>query len=224
MPLPTEYRSYFALSDVPVTGHYRHNNSFQILPAPPEAPRPPCVVGAYPLIIELAYSASSLGRQSPLGHEVNSEIINAEVAQEKLKQLLLLLTTFTSFELFVPSNHQGWFITLGTRGGEAPDWTPRWGQEMYPFSGSGHQHKISNFTIPTASLIKQVDPVTYFNAFGRPMEQVLELPATGELLLGDVIQPKFASLDGYEDRELHRNLIRTCRICIVNWVSAQHQP
>lgn len=48
-----------------------------------------------------------------------------------------------------------------------------------------------------------------------------EILHCGKLFLGDVFLEKFASMDGADDRELHRSLIRVCRICIVNWVLAK---
>lgn len=321
------YKSYFAMSVVPVSGYFRYRDIFQILPAPPASPRPPAAVGAHPFIIELTYPVSSVGRTTSYGHTIKAVFVNNETAFEKLKHLLLLLTAFTNYRVFLPPGHQGWFVSFGTLGNEQTDTSPQWGQEAY--FDQNYNHAIQNFTAPTAPPINEVEPAKYFNAYGRRMDQVLEFPEIitilldaahemseeaklvllsacslldqglalwqehpslsfascvsalesliafdhkaeqvekcdkcgqerfrvmqkfqeffakyghqssefrkyaqkiyryrskilhrGELFLGDVITIKFASEDGEADRELHRNLIRTCRICIVNWVIA----
>lgn len=40
----------------------------------------------------------------------------------------------------------------------------------------------------------------------------------GELFLGEVEPRRFGSLAGFEDDQLRRNIISTCRICFVNWL------
>jgi hypothetical protein len=48
---------YFAAA--PVVGSWRYHNRFQIVPPPPQAPRPPAEMGDHPLILEVAYMHSS---------------------------------------------------------------------------------------------------------------------------------------------------------------------
>lgn len=324
------FRSFVALTDVPVVGCYRHNDSFQILPPPLHAPRPPARFGNYPVIIELTVPLVEKGQQTEWSHEISADIVNAQVAQEQLKHILLLLTGITTHRFFVPSNKQGWFISHGVFGSETNSFVPQWGQEAYFLDE--HEHKIVGFSPLPIEQISQLDSSLYFNRYGRPTDQVLEFPdqisqllnsanslppdgrrallsacslldqglalwhahpslsfascvsalealiafdyrdhatetcstcgqnryrvmkkfqeffarygspspefqkyATkvyryrskilhrGELFLGDVIQPKFGSFAGDDDRQLHRNLIRTVRICIVNWLALQQQ-
>lgn len=330
LPMTIGFRSFVALTDVPVVGCYRHNDSFQILPPPPHALRPPARLGYYPVILELAVPLVEQGQQTELGHEIDAQFVNIQIAQERLKHLLLLLTGITNHRFFVPSSKQGWFISLGVFGSEVHSFVPQWGQEAYFLDE--HEYKIDGFSPLPVEQISQSDSSTYFNRYGRPTDQVLEFPdqisrllnsadsllpdaqrallsacslldqglalwhahpslsfascvsalealiafdhreqatetcstcgqdryrvmkkfqeffarygspspefrkcATkvyryrskilhrGELFLGEVIQPKFGSFDGYDDRQLHRNLIRTVRICIVNWVALQRQ-
>lgn len=324
------FRSFIVLTDVPVVGCYRHSDSFQILPPPPHASLPPARFGHYPVIVELAFPLVEEEQQTELGHEISADIVNVQIAQERLKHLLLLLTGITSHRFFVPSNNQGWFISHGVLGSKSHSFVPQWGQEAYFLEE--HEYKVDGFSPAPVTQISQSDSSTYFNKYGRPTDQVLEFPdqisrllnaadsllpdaeraflsacslldqglaiwhahpslsfascvsalealiafdhrdqpkeicstcgqdryrvmkkfqeffarygspsdefrkyATkvyryrsnilhrGELFLGDVIQPKFGSLDGFDDRQLHRNLIRTVRICIVNWLASQRQ-
>ena len=45
-------------ANVPVTGAFNYRNQFQILPSPPEAPRPPFVLGLHPMTLEVKYGGS----------------------------------------------------------------------------------------------------------------------------------------------------------------------
>ena len=45
----------------------------------------------------------------------------------------------------------------------------------------------------------------------------------GELFLGEVTPRRFGSIEGIEDDDLRRNIIRTCRICFVNWLLNQNK-
>lgn len=324
------FNACFALADAPTVGYFRYRDVFQIVPPPPEAPLPPAAVGDYPFIIELSYQASPVGRKMPDGYMIEAGIVNVEIAQEMRKHVLLLLTAFTNFRMYIPSNHQGWFISLGVRGKEFSSKVPEWGQEV--FFVSGYELSRTGFSEPSGPPANQSEPFVYFNAFGRSIGTTVGFPRIlselfdaafaieedarrsllascslldqgialwqhhpslsfascvsaletliaydhkneppdvcptctqkrfsvvkkfqqffanygsptpefkryaqkvyryrcnilhrGELFLGDVFLEKFGSLAGYDDRELHRNLIRTCRICIVNWVLAKHR-
>ncbi|MEE8304447.1 MAG: hypothetical protein V3S24_18670 [Candidatus Tectomicrobia bacterium] len=45
----------------------------------------------------------------------------------------------------------------------------------------------------------------------------------GELFLGEVALRRFGTFDGSEDDMLRLNLVRTCRICVVNWRLSQRE-
>ena len=42
----------------PVTGWWRHSDQLQLVSAPPDAPRPPVIMGDHPLIVDIAFKAS----------------------------------------------------------------------------------------------------------------------------------------------------------------------
>jgi hypothetical protein len=260
---------------------------------------------------------------------LDAVFVNMEAAQERLKHLLLLLTAFTSFRVFIPSNDQGWFVSLATPDSGQLDMKPQWGQAAYFVSD--HRGVIESFTESTVPRVPDAESRAYFNAYGHPVDQVLVFPNViselldaayeisedarfallsacslldqglalwhahpslsfascvsalesliafehkdeknevcqscgqerfrvmkkfqeffgkygspspefkryaqkvyqyrsrilhrGELFLGEVIPHKFGAVDAFADRDLHRNLIRTCRICIVNWAIAKH--
>ena len=51
-------RRQVLFSAVPATGHFKYKDQFQILPAPPAAPRPDQFIGQHPFILEYAVPTS----------------------------------------------------------------------------------------------------------------------------------------------------------------------
>lgn len=60
---------------VPTKSYFRYKDVFQLLPVPPEAPRPPYVLGEHPLSFEFYFAGSSdavirIQRRARIGHEI----------------------------------------------------------------------------------------------------------------------------------------------------------
>lgn len=331
--MTSQFRRYIALSEVPVEGFFRYKDVVQVLPAPTEAPRLQADFSLtpfhHPLIVEISFTPSDVGRKSS-GYEIPVDTVNIEIAQTRLKHLLLLLTAFCNFRLFTYSFHQAWFVSPGTQANGQLDWSPQWGRESYVLNG--FDSEIANFTEPNVAPANLVEAAGYFNSLGRPIGQVVEFPVTisalfdaafaipdeartallsacslldqgialwqshpslsfascvsalecliafdhreekpevcrgcgqeryrvmkkfqqffanygsnsaefkkyaqevyryrskilhrGELFLGDVELRKFLSLDGSDVDEFRRSLVRTCRICIANWLLSNHK-
>ncbi len=60
-------------SSVPVTGCFRYENLFQLVPVPPEAPRPAFTMGEHPLLLEFSFRTSQTHRFAMYGVRVWSE-------------------------------------------------------------------------------------------------------------------------------------------------------
>jgi hypothetical protein len=318
-----EYRRSVVLTSVPVTGCYRFDDDFQILPPEEKAPQPPYVMCHHPLIIEYKFVVDETPRTFPDGQEMPQWIINNDDAARKLNELLLLITTFSFFRVFVYQNAQSWFIPM-----EKSDDSIReviWGQQTYYYKD--FEYKIGGFSDNDLNLISRIDPSEYFNRYGRPTDQEFDLPESidvlfdkyfgldevakkaflssasllsqgiklwsehpslsfaslvssletlisfdhkgikvetckecgqeryrvvkkfrdffgkygsptpefrkyalkiyqyrskilhsGELFLGEVSPRRFGAFDGFEDDELRRSIVRTCRICLINWL------
>jgi hypothetical protein len=72
----TKVRRHITFASVPVTAAWRYRDLFQILPAPPGAPRPPVFVADHPFILEVVHPWSSdwiiaLGRAQTAVTDVN---------------------------------------------------------------------------------------------------------------------------------------------------------
>ena len=193
------FNACFALADAPTLGFFRYRDVFQIVPPPPEAPLPPAALGDYPFIIELSYQASPDGRKMPDGHMIDSDIVNVEIAQEMRKHVLLLLTAFTNFRMFIPSNHQGWFISHGVLGQDFSFKSPEWGQEVYFVPG--YQLSSAGFSEPSGAPANQSDPSVYFNSFGRSFDAGVGFPR----IIGELLDAAFAI-----EEEARRSLLASC--------------
>lgn len=320
-----EYRRSLVLSTIPITGSYRYNNIFQILPASLEAPRPPAILNHHPFVIEYRFIIDETQRAFPGGQLIPQWVTNNEDSAKTLKELLQLLTVFSNDRLFVYSANQAWFIPMGKCGEDPVLKEIQWGQEGYYYKGFDSQ--IYSFTKTDFKPIEQINLNEYYNRYGRRVDLQFDLPNNidnlfktyflleeeakksfmsscslfsqgiklwsehpslsfaaivsslealisfdnrnkkvakckeckqeryrvvnnfrdffkefgspdpkfkkyalkiykyrsrilhrGELFLGEIYPRRFGSFDGFEDDELRRSILHTCRICLVNWL------
>jgi len=150
---------------IPVVGHYlAPEDAFHLIPAPPQAPRPPAFVGDHPLVIEFPVTSSSDGLITAYrtGHALARWIwfLNA-----------VLLDRFASYS----RARQSWFLTVGdlnaqpeVRWGSAgyfiPDWVP-------PAGG---------FTLPVGPEIASRPQDDYYTRRGVSVNETLTLPDSFE--------------------------------------------
>lgn len=320
-----EYRKAMVLSGIPIEGSFRFADEFQILPADPEAPKPPAVLNHHPFTIEYRFIIDETPRKFPDGNRIPQGIIDSENAFKTLKEIILLLTAFSQDRIFIYSNNQSWFIPMGTMGKEPKSREIQWGQEGYMYEG--FDGKIESFTDTKSEQINLIEANEFFNRYGRKTDQKFDFPENiinlfalyfsleggekqaflfscslfdqgmnlwaehpslsfaafvssietlitfehkdekteiceecgqeryrvikkfkdffgtygsptpefkkyaqkiykyrskilhkGELFLGEIEPRSFGSMDGFEDDQLRRNIITTCRICFVNWL------
>lgn len=323
-----EYRRSVLLTDVPINGFFRFRDDFQILPIEERAPKPSYVMCHHPLTIEYKIEIDETPRTFPDGREMPQWIVNNDDAAKKLNELLLLLTTFSSYRVFMYQNSQSWFLPM--EGIKEQQWESVWGQQTYSFKD--FISKTDSLSNLNQSKIDTINPNEYFNRYGRPIDQKFDLPEnidilftkyfnldedtqkaflssasllsqglklwsehpslsfaaivssletlisfdykdievekckecgqeryrvvkkfrdffgkygskspefkkyalkiykyrskilhSGELFLGEVFPRRFGSLDSLEDDELRRSIIRTCRICLINWLMFHDQ-
>jgi hypothetical protein len=322
-----EYRRSLALSNIPVSSTFRYRDIFQILPAEDNAPRPPALLNHHPLVIEYLFTIDESKRTFPDGQVIPQWIKNNDEAGKRLKELTLLLTTFSCDRIFVYSSNQSWFYPMGTKDKEPESKNVQWGQQSYFYIGFESSIKYLTDTDTDTNKIKLTEPNEYFNRYGKHTDQEFDLPGNvnhlfdayfslgkdakksflssaslfnqgtklwsehpslsfvslvssletliyfdhvkdkvekcpecgqerhrvvqkfreffnsygspapefkkyalkvykyrsnvlhrGELFLGEVYPQKFGSIESFEDDELRRSVLRTCRICLVNWL------
>ena len=324
------YRRVIALSNIPITGWYRYSDSFQILPADADAPRPPAVLNHHPCIIEFRFEIDETPRERPDGNVLPQWVTNNDDAFKILKEILLLLSAFSHDRVFTYSHKQSWFIPMGTKEEEPASKNIQWGQEGYTYEA--FESDIESLSDSEAEPIQLIETNEYFNRYGRRIDQEYDLPENinelldtyfsleknekdsflsacilhnqgmkiwsehpslsfaafvssletlitvehkgtkieackecgqeryrvikkfrdffgkygspspefrkyavkiykyrskilhrGELFMGEITPIRFGSMEGFDDDELRRSIIRTCRICFVNWLLNRKQ-
>lgn len=163
----TTYKKVLALSNLPVREYFRYKNYFQILPVDASAPLPPAVMALHPFIIEFCFTVDETPREFFGGNPVPQYVINNDDANQRLKEILLLLTAFSNDRVFTSSYKQSWFIPTGGK--------VQWGQEVYYYDE--FDHNIEKFSETTSEHVEFVEPETFFNRFGiRRTDQKFDLP------------------------------------------------
>ncbi len=79
-------KKYIMFSDLPISGFYKFDDVFQMIPPPDDWPKPRATIGHHPILIEY----------------------KDEIAVE----LIDLLSVFSNYYFFQYSNNQAWFIDL----------------------------------------------------------------------------------------------------------------
>jgi hypothetical protein len=148
---------------VPTTGHFRYKDRFQILPVPPEAPRPPYAVGDHPLLVQFAVAESE-------DFQTNS-IRRSRIGRE-IELLCVALTTSIWRSIGFVVNHH-WVLTNLNQ----PDnWKSEFLQEGYTYKGAnGRVEKF--FDISGKPALALTPTNEYYKRVGITVDQILDLPA-----------------------------------------------
>jgi len=157
-------------SSVPVTGCFRYDNLFQLVPVPPDAPRPAFTMGEHPFLLEFSF------RTSP-----NASIrhVRRAILERELELLASGLLEFGVRAHGKMARHH-WVLPQQT---VTEPWRSVYLQEMYTWPGLVLED--DNFTdTQTVPRLVEVPPADYYTRSGIGAERVLEIPANLESLLG----------------------------------------
>ena len=124
------------LSHTPLTGWYRYADLFQLIPAPPEAPRPQSSMGDHPLILELRFDprippdrSTDTWHRDQWERDRDNELSKQPGATDEwlaayrqstewsrsqalIKELTVLLTTLAVYTFFTYDGDQSWFLPV----------------------------------------------------------------------------------------------------------------
>lgn len=163
----TRVRRQIAFSAVPVTGSWRYRDSLQILPAPPQAPRPQYLLGDHPFVLEVTYAHSE------------EFTIALERAFHELDEVNLVLAGALPWIDHRPRNsQQQWAIPVG---GEAVPKRSMWTQTTYRFEG--FEAIADALTSEPGPPLRLVEDSAYYARIGVSSDDTLELPASIETML-----------------------------------------
>lgn len=170
-------------SRVPLKGSYRYRDLFQLLPVPADAPRPPTIMGDYPLQVELKYDPGvSQERTTDLWHrdlwerkrEKEMDSVSTASAEQQemhklftsqrrpeaiLKELTDVLSVLTNHTFFQYKGDQSWVIPVPYDSQESV-----WAQTMYktPTISSSREE---DFSIVEVSPIRVMPLGSYFSKY-----------------------------------------------------------
>jgi hypothetical protein len=141
-------------------GFFRHEDSFQILPSPPDAPQPEFLYAQHPFLLEYSYPKSS------------HQMVNQHRSTRRFSELSLLLNALLR-SLYLPSSsatHE-WVVTPD------PNWTSHYLQLGY-FGGKEHRPKAADGFSMTEGLtqIQSVASRSYYAQLGVEPGKSLQLP------------------------------------------------
>lgn len=199
--------SRLLLSHAPLTGWYRYKDVFQLIPAPPEAPRPPVILGDYPLILELQYDQEIVPERTvdfwhrdvwervrekelnlvpgtPEQTSMHRTLTKQNRSSAIVKELNVLLSALTNHRFFEYDSQNSWTIHLDPETtSERP--APVWSQRSYvlPFEIA----PIEEFTTPDAARSHLAQMGNYYHevpdAYTSGQEFNVQLPEAIDALL-----------------------------------------
>ena len=160
---------YILFGSVPVSGYFHYRDRFQILPVPPDAPRPEFLLGDHPFLLEFQFPATS-----------NSMLRQARRAARE-RECELLATGLLEFSIHGLGRMARHHWVLPQSDPKEP-WRSVYCQEMYTWPGLSLEG--DRFT-PTEGLgsLMEIAPQEYYSRSGISPERHLEIPSNLTALL-----------------------------------------
>lgn len=160
---PPKVRRRVLFSAVPTVGWFRYRDVFQLLPVPPEAPRPGFMLADHPLYLEFKFASSS-------------EFMISQQRQERIgRELELVCSALLAFRVWSigPQIRHHWTIEPDD---DVANASSKFLQETYMWPGMSPEGDC--FT-ETSSLppLSAVEPHEYYARLGIYPDQVLDIPS-----------------------------------------------
>jgi hypothetical protein len=150
-------------TSVPTTGYFRYRDLFQIVPVPPEAPRPKFIFGHHPFFLEFKVVSSS-----------NLSITNFRV-QRISREVELLLSSLLDYRIWTigQETRHHWSLEISETDGVLPC---KFLQEGYYWDGAVLE--LDDFSSPDgAEPLDSIDPSEYFSSRGITIDRKLDVSA-----------------------------------------------
>lgn len=148
---------------LPVTGHFRYGNRFQIVSMPDEAPRPSHLVGDHPLLLQFTV---------PESEDFQTTNLRRQRVAREIELLCVALTT----SIWHSVGHVLQYRWVVRHGADPADWRSEFLQEGYMYTGAGGE-------ATAFADLAQIAPIAltphneYYASVGISAGQVLDLPA-----------------------------------------------
>ena len=169
---------------IPVGGYFvAPEDAFHLIPAPPQAPRPPAFVGDHPLVIEFPVNSSS-----------DSLIRTHRIGRDLARWIWFLNSVLLDHFATYSRSRQSWFLSVD-RDVDPARPEVRWGQEGYFIPD--WTPPTDDFTLPAGPAITIRSQDDYYARRGVSVNEMLTLPDSFEtdvrrfLALGPASRSRF---------------------------------
>jgi hypothetical protein len=164
---------------IPVNGCYRHENRFQLLPVPADAPKPTIGFGGHPFLLQVRFRPS-VSRSMLHG-------FRSSAASRKIQLLLnALLDTDISSERRTFGSQCHWVVPMPTEPGSSENTIhSKYGQGLYTYPGMNAVRRSGEFiALEGIPALEKVDAADYYGRTPSEYgERFLQIPANLETLL-----------------------------------------
>lgn len=161
----TEFHRAIFFTKVPLGGHYKYKDVFQIFPCDMENMPTSKMQNHYPNILEF-WTTDEEVIEIPTEFEELNELFNrTATALTKQDKIYALLSTFTNNLFFRYNDLTGtWGIPMlkDDPGDEANTWSSKWCMNMYHFHDLPRQFKIEKFTEQKLADVKRVEHKVFY--------------------------------------------------------------
>jgi len=155
------FKSFIMLTNANVTGKYRYRDKFQILPAPDDFPRAPCLEAHHPCLLELKYNFTPDPNKISLDKEVPDWIQRQDYETKLIHEIARLFDVFSFSKFVFTQNNHSWTIRTDDDIAVAPEW------RQLSYFVNGHKHEISEFTNSPVDQIEQIQTAKFYNFGAR---------------------------------------------------------
>ena len=156
-------------ANLPVTGWFRYRDAFQLLPVPPQAPRPPFLMGEHPFLLEFRFPDSTNWQIRRLRRAIRGRQVELALAG-LLEGSIHSLGTITRHHWVVPPHTEG------------ETWTVAYCQEMYT-SPDILLERDEFSSVEELPRLEALEPSSYYARLGIRPGESLKIPNTLESLL-----------------------------------------
>lgn len=165
------YKSFIMLTNSNVTGKYLYRDIFQILPAPNNFPRAPCLEAHHPCLLEVKYNFTSDSRtRMPDQTEIPDWIQRKDHEAKIIREIMCLFDVFSFSKFVYTQDNHSWTIRTGDDLTVEPEW------RQLSYFVRDHQHEISEFTNSPAQKIEEIDTSKFYNLGGRYVGSDFSVP------------------------------------------------
>ena len=158
------FKSFIMLANASVKGAFKYRDLFQILPAPDDFPRPPCLEAHHPCLLELRYEFEfDPDLKTSDGQPVPDWIQQKDQEGKIIHEISSLFGVYSLSNFVFPSGGHSWSINTE----DGSNFDLQWRQLSYFVEDGKHQHNISNFTDAGCLPMEQVETSKAYNFGAR---------------------------------------------------------